>query len=147
MELNPGSASRWCTEPSCRNRIYSRNAPRLTFSDIGLAPNTSDAIRYQMEIWVATLICCEEWPNAHQTTRYIIGSMWPISPTLQKKVGIRISAPETIVKMAIIQAVKPPKTTSGSDPLYVFSLLATTTVPRNTKQPINAPTANRINPR
>ncbi len=37
-----------------------------TRSDIGLAPNTIAAIAYQTATCAATLICCDEWPNAHQ---------------------------------------------------------------------------------
>jgi len=40
-----------------------------------LAPNTIAAIAYQTAMCAATLICCDEWPKAHQMTRYIAGSM------------------------------------------------------------------------
>ncbi len=40
--------------------MYIRNAPRETFSDSGLAPMTMAGIRYQIDTWAATLICCDE---------------------------------------------------------------------------------------
>ena len=49
--------------------MYSRKAPRLTRSDIGLAPKAIAAIAYQIEMCAATLICCDECPNAHQMVR------------------------------------------------------------------------------
>jgi hypothetical protein len=30
---------------------------------------------YQTDTWAATLICCEECPSAHQTSRYMAASM------------------------------------------------------------------------
>ena len=56
-------------------------------------------------------------------------------------------APEAIVNTAMIAAVIAPKVTSGTEPSYVFSRLATTSVPKKTKQATSAPTANRISPR
>jgi len=70
---------------------------RDTFSDIGLAPNTIAAIAYHTDTCAATLICCELWPKAHHTVRYISESMWSIRPSDQRKVGIRMIAPEAIV--------------------------------------------------
>ena len=90
---------------------------RDTFSDIGLAPNTTPAIAYQTETWAATLICCELWPNAHQTVRYISESMWPTSPSDHRNVGIRMMAPDAIVNTAMIAAVTAPNVTSGTDPV------------------------------
>ncbi len=55
--------------------MYIRKAPRLTFSDSGLAPSTMAAIAYQTATWAATLICCEEWPMPHQISLYISGSI------------------------------------------------------------------------
>jgi hypothetical protein len=49
--------------------MYSRKAPRLTRSDMGLAPKAMAATAYQIEMWAATLICCDEWPKAHQMVR------------------------------------------------------------------------------
>jgi hypothetical protein len=37
--------------------------------DMGLAPKAMAATRYQIEMWAATLICCDEWPKAHQMVR------------------------------------------------------------------------------
>jgi hypothetical protein len=143
----PGSDSRWCALASCRNAMYSRKAVRLTFSDIGFAPNTMAAMAYQTDTCAATLICCDEWPKAHQIVRYMSGSIWWMYPMDHRKVGIRMIAPDAMVKIAMIDAVSAPKVTSGSEPSYVLSFFATTSVPRNTKQPISAPTANRISPR
>ncbi len=56
-------------------------------------------------------------------------------------------APEAIVNTAMIAAVTAPNVTSGTEPLYVFSLRPTTSVPKKTKHAISAPTANRMSPR
>ena len=48
---------------------------RETFSDSGLAPNTMAATAYHTAMCAATLICCDEWPMAHQMMRYMSGSM------------------------------------------------------------------------
>src|SRR5581483_3877537 len=96
--------------------MYSRNAPRLTRSDIGFAPNTIAAIRYHTATCAATLICCDECPNAHQTMRYITGSTLLIKPTDQRNVGMRMIAPEAIVKIAMMHAVSAPNVTSGIEP-------------------------------
>ena len=56
-------------------------------------------------------------------------------------------APDAIVNTAMIAAVTAPNVTSGTDPLYVFSFLATTSVPKKTNRAISAPTAKRIRPR
>ncbi len=88
---------------------------RLTFSDMGLAPNTMAAIAYQTETCAATLICCEECPNAHHTVLYMSESMCSISPTDQRKVGIRMIAPAAMVNTAMIAAVMAPKVTSGTE--------------------------------
>ena len=58
-----------------------------------------------------------------------------------------VMAPDAIVNTAMTAAVTAPNVTRGSEPLYVRSAFATTSVPKNTKQPISAPTANRIRPR
>ena len=42
---------------------------------------------YQMATIAATLICCDEWPSPHQTTRYTSGSTF-ITPSDQRKVGM-----------------------------------------------------------
>src|SRR5690606_40330944 len=126
----PGSARMWCAEASCRNRMYMKKAVRLTFSERGLAPTTMAPIAYQIETWAETLICWLEWPMPHQTTLYISVSMLVISPRDQNQVGIRMIAPEARVKTAMMPAVIAPKVTSGTDPAYVCSLLATTSVPK-----------------
>ena len=105
------------------------------------------AMAYQIEICAATLICCEEWPKAHQIVRYISGSTSLTIPTDMRKVGIRMIAPEAMVNTAMMAAVIAPKVTSGTEPWKVLSFLATTSVPKKTKQPTSAPTANRIRPR
>ncbi len=46
--------------------MYMRNAMRLTFSDSGLAPKVIAAMAYQIATCADTLICCDEWPMAHQ---------------------------------------------------------------------------------
>jgi hypothetical protein len=56
-------------------------------------------------------------------------------------------APDAIVNTAMIAAVIAPNVTSGTEPAYVFSRFATTSVPKKTKQPTSAPTAKRISPR
>src|SRR3990167_2213108 len=112
----PGSASRWCALASCRNRMYSRKAPRLTRSDIGLAPKAIAATAYQIEMCAATLICCDEWPKAHQMVRYTRASTDWITPTDMRKVGIRMIAPEVMVNTAMMAAVMAPKVTSGTEP-------------------------------
>ena len=48
---------------------------RLTFSDMGFAPNTIAPTAYQTAMCAATLICCDECPMPHQITRYMSGSM------------------------------------------------------------------------
>ena len=96
--------------------MYRKKAKRLTFSDSGLAPNRTAAVRYHIETWVATLICCEECPKAHQMRRYMPGSMCATRPRFHSSVGIRITAPEAMVKIAMMQAVSAPKVTSGIDP-------------------------------
>src|SRR5262249_44569268 len=112
----PGSASKWCAEASCRNRIYMKKATRLTFSLSGLAPTRSAAVRYQSETCADTLICCDECPIAHQTTLYIRGSMSEIRPSDHSQVGIRMIAPEAMVKTAMMAAVSAPNVTSGIEP-------------------------------
>ncbi len=89
---------------------------RLTFSDIGLALNTMAAIAYHTAICADTLICCELCPKAHQMVRYISGSMVLMGPTDRRKVGIRMMAPDAMVKTAMMQAVNAPKVTSGMEP-------------------------------
>ena len=69
-----------------------------------------------MEIWTATLTCCEEWPKAHQIVRYISGSTALITPMDSRNVGIRMIAPDAMVNTAMIAAVIAPKVTSGTDP-------------------------------
>ena len=93
-----------------------RKAVRLTFSDSGFAPTSRAAIRYQMATCAETLICWEEWPIPHHTTLYISGSMWSIRPIDHRKVGIRMIAPDAMVKTAMIAAVSAPKVTSGIEP-------------------------------
>ena len=77
--------------------MYIRNAKRLTFSDSGLAPTVSAAIRYQMATCADTLICCDEWPRPHHTTLYIKESMLAIRPIDHRNTGIRITAPDASV--------------------------------------------------
>ncbi|MNC87490.1 hypothetical protein D3C83_32190 [compost metagenome] len=89
---------------------------RLTFSDIGLAPNTIAAIAYQTATCALTLTCCEEWPKAHQMVLYMSESMYSTRPTDQRKVGIRMIAPEVMVNTAMMAAVMAPKVTSGTEP-------------------------------
>ena len=96
--------------------MYMKKAVRLTFSLSGLAPTSSAAIRYQSDTCAETLICCEEWPIAHHTTLYISGSMSEIRPSDHSQVGIRMIAPEAIVKTAMMAAVSAPKVTSGIEP-------------------------------
>ncbi len=48
--------------------------------------------------------------------RYNCASISLIQPIDQKKVGIRMPAPERMVKVAMIAAVSAPKVTSGSEP-------------------------------
>jgi len=60
VELIPGSTSKWWALASCRKKMYSRNAVRLTFSEIGFAPSTMAAIAYHIATWAETLICCDE---------------------------------------------------------------------------------------
>src|SRR5262245_15595072 len=98
------------------NRMYSKNAVLLTFSLIGFAPNTIAATAYQTATCAETLICCDEWPNAHQTCRYISESMCPTRPIDHMNVGIRMTAPDAMVKIAMMHAVSPPKVTSGIEP-------------------------------
>jgi hypothetical protein len=124
--------------------MYIKKAVRLTFSLSGLAPTSSAAIRYQIDTCAETLICCDECPIAHQMTRYISGSMSAIRPSDHSQVGIRMIAPDAMVNTAMIAAVSAPNVTSGIEPSYVPSSLATTSVAKKTEQPINAPTANRI---
>ncbi len=93
--------------------MYMRNAVRLTFSESGLAPTSSAAIMYQIATWAETLICCEEWPMPHHTTLYISESISVISPSDHSQVGIRMIAPLTMVRMAMIQAVSAPKVRLG----------------------------------
>ena len=75
------------------------------------------ATAYQIEMCAATLICCDEWPKAHQMVRYISGStsLDRRRPTC-RKVGIRMIAPEAMVNTAMIAAVMAPKVTSGTEP-------------------------------
>src|SRR5690606_33457716 len=73
-ELNPGSTSRWCAEAMEMNSTYNTKAVRLIFSLRTTPPTVSAASMYQRETIAATLICCELWPSAHQTMRYICGS-------------------------------------------------------------------------
>src|SRR5690606_628884 len=96
--------------------MYSRKAPRLTRSDMGLAPKAIAATAYQIEMWAATLICWDEWPSAHQITRYTSGSTFVSTPTDMKKVGIRMMAPDSRVKAAMIAAVIAPNVTRGTEP-------------------------------
>src|SRR5215510_3212520 len=102
---------------------------------------------YQMATWAETLICCEEWPIAHHTTLYSNGSMSEMRPSDHSQVGIRMIAPEAMVKTAIMAAVSAPKVTSGNEPWYVPSSLAITSVAKKIATPISAPTANRISER
>ena len=44
------------------------------------------------------------------------GSMFATRPRFHSSVGIRITAPEAMVKIAMMQAVSAPKVTSGIDP-------------------------------
>ncbi len=74
------------------------------------------AMAYQIDTWAATLICCDEWPNAHHTVRYMSESTWLISPSDHRKVGIRMIAPEAMVNTAMIAAVMAPNVTSGTEP-------------------------------
>ena len=96
--------------------MYSRKAVRLTFSRHRLGADQMAAIRYQIETCAETLICCEEWPIAHQTILYISGSMSLIRPSDHSKVGIRMIAPEAMVNTAMMAAVSAPKVTSGIEP-------------------------------
>ncbi|MBA7689668.1 hypothetical protein ES703_98176 [subsurface metagenome] len=96
--------------------MYMKNAVRLTFSLSGLAPTSSAAVRYQSETCAETLICCEEWPIPHQTTLYIRGSMSEMKPSDHSQVGIRMIAPEAMVKIAMMAAVSAPNVTSGIEP-------------------------------
>src|SRR5262245_15167050 len=96
--------------------MYKKNAVRLTFSLSGLAPSSSAAVRYQIETCAETLICCDEWPIAHHTTLYINGSMSEINPSDHSQVGMRMIAPEAMVKTAMIAAVSAPKVTRGIEP-------------------------------
>ncbi len=73
--------------------------------------------------------------------------MYEMRPKDHSQVGIRITAPEAIVNTAIIAAVSAPKVTSGTEPSYVPSSFAITSVAKKMAQPINAPTANRMSPR
>src|SRR5690606_14394152 len=98
------------------NRMYSRNAVRLTFSDSVRAPSTMAPIAYHTATWADTLICCDEWPIAHHTALYISESMLLTSPSDQSSVGMRMMAPEAIVNTAMMAAVSAPKVTSGTDP-------------------------------
>src|SRR5262245_41285704 len=127
--------------------MYMKNAVRLTFSLSGLAPSSSAAIKYQIDTWAETLICCEEWPIAHHTTLYINGSMSEMSPSDHSQVGIRMIAPDAMVKTAMMAAVSAPKVTRGIEPSYVRSSLAITSVAKKIATPISAPTANRIKER
>jgi len=85
---------------------------RLTFSDIGLAPNTNDAMRYQIEIWVTTLIVArsDQKPPHHPVHHGINIANQPYD---QRKVGIRISAPENDGENGNHTTVTPPNTTSA----------------------------------
>ena len=47
--------------------------------------------------------------------RYNCASISLMMPTDQRKVGIRIAAPEAIVNTAMIAAVRAPKVTSGTE--------------------------------
>ena len=80
-------------------------------------PKTMAAIAYHTDTCAATLICCEECPNAHHTVRYMRESMCATRPTDQRKVGMRMMAPAAIVNTAMIAAVTAPKVTSGIEPL------------------------------
>jgi hypothetical protein len=48
--------------------------------------------------------------------RYSWASISLITPSDQRKVGIRMPAPARMVKVAMIAAVRAPKVTSGSEP-------------------------------
>src|SRR5262245_33430899 len=96
--------------------MYRKNAVRLTFSLSGLAPSSSAPIMYQMATWAETLICCDEWPIAHHTTLYNNGSMSEMRPSDHSQVGIRMTAPEAMVKTAMMAAVSAPNVTSGIEP-------------------------------
>ena len=45
--------------------------PYVLVASKSFAPNTMAAIAYQIDTCAATFTCCELWPNAHQTVRYI----------------------------------------------------------------------------
>ena len=77
--------------------MYIRNAMRLTFSEIGLAPSTMAPMAYQTATCAETLICCEECPMPHQTSLYISGSTPLMMPTDHRKVGMRMIAPQASV--------------------------------------------------
>ena len=96
--------------------MYIKNAILLTFSEIGFAPSTIAAMAYQTATCAETFICCDECPMAHHTALYINGSILLTIPSDHNNVGIKIMAPDAIVKTAIIAAVNAPKVTSGIEP-------------------------------
>ena len=82
--------------------------------------------------------------------RYVTGVRRAAMTAVVLPVVLMLLAPSAYLmgwQLAMMHAVSAPNVTSGTEPLYVRSALPTTSAPRKMKQPMSAPTANRIRPR